>query len=219
MKKATRAKRILDFLANNPGTHETPEIAKAIGTSTQSASTVLSKLARDGKIRRIKRGVYSEKTEDSSTDPQKWFRAAIKKLHSLERSTEDNEKIINAMLNTYEVLFALFRVWLIEDMVAENIDFEQRLLFIENFKWLTMIGDRLLKRWSLVHVGYDTNTRQAQEDAKAKTEAREKAALENAPLEEQVSILGSFDLATKTLIDSFPTVKDLSEEQQKEITA
>ena len=173
-------------------------------------------LQKQGLIEKVQNGIYRK---PASTDPQKWFRAAIKKLHSLERSTEDNEKIINAMLNTYEVLFALFRVWLIEDMVAENIDFEQRLLFIENFKWLTMIGDRLLKRWSLVHVGYDTNTRQAQEDAKAKTEAREKAALENAPLEEQVSILGSFDLATKTLIDSFPTVKDLSEEQQKEITA
>ena len=207
---------ILDKLAEN-GRMRTKDIVATMPDEERKIKTRLSNMKEDGRIESPKRGTYL--IPATATDPQKWFHAAIKKLHSLERSTEDNENIINAMLNTYEVVFALFQVWLIEDMVSEKIDFQKQLLFIENLKWLTMIGDRLLKRWSLVHVGYDTNTRQAQEDAKAKTEARQKAALKNAPPEEQVSILGSFDLVTKQLIDNFPTFEDISEEQQKEITA
>ena len=114
-------------------------------------------------------------------------------------------------------MLALFQVWVLKN-IDQGVDFEKQLLFIENFKWLTMIIDKLMKRWYLVHVGYDTNSRQAQEDAKAKTEERQKAALKEAPLEEQVSVIGSFDLETKQLIDNFPTLEDLTEKDTEEIT-
>ena len=94
---------------------------------------------------------------------------------------ENNEETINKLLNTYDEVLVIFQRWVLQN-ITQAIDFEQQLLFIENFKWLTMIADKLMKRWALVHVGYDTNTRQAQEDAKAKTEARQKAALEEAPM-------------------------------------
>ena len=68
-----------------------------------------------------------------------------------------------------------------------------------------------------MHVGYDTNTRQAQEDAKAKTEERQKEALKDAPLEEQVNVIGSFDLETKQLIDALPTLESLSKKEEEEM--
>lgn len=90
-------------------------------------------------------------------------------------------------MNIYDDVLEKYKDW-VTNKVGSNIDFEQQLLFIENFKWLTMIGDKLMKRWSLEHVGYDTNTRQAQEDAKAKTAEREKAAHEDAPLKDRINL-------------------------------
>lgn len=218
MNKATRKERILDFFKNNPGTHETAEIAKAVGISVSSASTTLGELTKKGRITKIDRGIYSGNDEGVSIDTQAQFHEKRKKFSSDERSAEDNEKTINTLMNTYDEVLALFQVWVLQNIASEKIDFQQQLLFIENFKWLTMIADKLMKRWALVHVGYDTNSRQAQEDAKAKTEAKQKEALKDAPVEEQVSIIGSFDLETKQLIDNFPTLEDLSEEEEKEIT-
>jgi len=218
MKNITIAERILSFLANNPGRHQTSEIAEAIGASVSGTSSALGKLEKNGEIRKIQKGIYSGNDEGVSIDTQAQFNEKRKKFSSDERSAEDNEKTINTLMNTYDEVLVLFQSWVLQNMVSKKIDFQQQLLFIENFKWLTMIADKLMKRWALVHVGYDTNSRQAQEDAKAKTEAKQKEALKDAPVEEQVSVIGSFDLETKQLIDNFPTLEDLSEEEEKEIT-
>lgn len=55
-----------------------------------------------------------------------------------------------------------------------------------------------------MHVGYDTNTRQAQEDAKAKTEEREKAALENAPLEDKIVVVGHYQEGMQEILRNLP---------------
>ena len=88
--------------------------------------------------------------------------------------------------------------------MTQREDFEKHLLFIENFKWLTMIADKLMKRWNLEHHGYDTNTRQAQEDAKAKTEEREKAALENAPFEDTIIVVGHYNEGMQEILANLP---------------
>ena len=217
MKNPTKKERVLDFLANNPGRHGTSEIAKAIGTSIAATSTTLGQLTKEGRITKIRKGIYTENAEGSARDIQKHFHEARKKFSCDERSAENNEQTINTLLNTYDEVLAIFQSWVLKNIASQDIDFEKQLLFIENFKWLTLIVDRLMKRWSLVHVGYDTNTRQAQEDAKAKTEEREKEALKDAPIEDQVSVIGSFDLETKQLIDKFPTHEDIKNEEAKEI--
>ena len=139
-----------------------------------------------GEIERVKNGIYRI---SASTGARTQFTAARKKFSSDARSAEDNEETINKLLNTYDEVLVIFQKWVLQN-ITQGIDFEKQLLFIENFKWLTMIADKLMKRWALVHVGYDTNTRQAQEDAKAKTQEREKAALENAPLRDRVMVVG-----------------------------
>ena len=189
MKKNTRKSKILNFLANNPGEHKTSEIARAVGLSVNNTSPVLGQLTRDGKIRKIKGGTYSGiDTQTQSPDGK------LKQLSKQLRTAEDNEIIISELLNEYD---DLFKEWVAD----KGIDFEKRL---ERFKLLTMIGDRLLKRWALVHVGYDTNTRQAQEDAKAKTEEREKAALENAPLEDKIVVVGHYQEGMQEILRNLP---------------
>lgn len=218
MKNATRKERILGFLANNPGTHETPEIAKVIGTSVSSASTTLGELTTEGKITKIQRGIYSGNNEGVSIDTQTQFHERRKKFSSDARSAEDNEKTINTLMNTYDEVLALFQSWIMLNIASKDVDFHEQLLFIENFKWLTMIADKLMKRWSLVHVGYDTNTRQAQEDAKAKTAEREKAALEDAPLKDRIVVVGKYDPKAEALIDAIPSsLEEMTDEETEKI--
>lgn len=213
VKKTSRKERIVDFLTNNPGTHKTSEIAEALDLSVSNVSNVLGVLTREGRITKITGGTYSGNDNGNPSVSQQTVRKNIREL----REAEANGETINILLNTYDIVLASYQSWIIKN-IDKDIDFEKQLLFIENFKWLTAIADKLMKRWSLVHVGYDTNSRQAQEDAKAKTEAKQKAALKDAPVEEQVTVLGSFDLETKQLIDNFPTLEELSEEDEKEIT-
>lgn len=220
MRNPTTAERILDFLANNPGRHPTSKIAEAIDACKNGTSSALSKLARNDEIIRIQQGIYRGKDENAAIT-QTRFTAAREHLYSEERSAKDNEQTINKLLNAYDEVFALFQVWLLNNMVSQEIDFEKQLLFLENFKWLTMIADKLMKRWSLVHVGYDTNTRQAQEDAKAKTEAREKEALKDAPLEDKIVVVGKYDPEAMKLIDCIPSsvenLENMTDEEAENI--
>ena len=203
MKQPNIAIRILDFLTNNPGRRQTGEIAKAIGASVGGTSRQLSELTETGEIKKIKKGVYSNKDDTSSEL----------------RDLAGNEKTINILLNIYDEVLASYKTWITEN-INNNIDFEQRLLFIEHLKALALVVDRLMKRWALVHVGYDTNTQQAQEDAKAKTEERQKEALKDAPLEERITVLGKYDVEAEELIDMIPSSlrERIDEEREKKTT-
>ena len=201
---------ILDTLEDGSEMHLNDIFANLPDVKKPTRDYHVQQLKKRGDIERVKNGVYRRPTADIQTQ----FKAARKRFQSDFRSGEDNKETINKLLNTYDEVLVIFQRWVLQN-ITQSIDFEKQLLFIENFKWLTMIADKLMKRWSLEHVGYDTNTRQAQEDAKAKAEERAKAALQNAPVEEQVDILGSFDLKTKQLIDAFPTRENLTEQEQR----
>ena len=197
MKNPSKAERILDFLENNPGRHRTGEIAAAIGTTVNATSPVLTGLANNREIRKIKQGIYT------AIDTGNPFQQILNKNISELREAEANADTINVLMNTYDVMLAAYQSWVIKN-INENMDFEKQLLCLENLKWLTMIADRLMKRWALVHVGYDTNTRQAQEDAKLKTAEKEQAALAAAPLEDQLQVVGHFHTDMKVLWDELP---------------
>ena len=214
MKKPTIRMRILDFFDNNSGEYKTSEIAAAISASLSNTSKGLKALAGTGNIQQIKNGTYA--ANDANTHTPASPNQHLNRIANALRSIDANKKTIDRLLNIYDSVLDNYEAWVGEN-VGTGTDFEQQLLFIENFKWLTAIGDKLMKRWALEHVGYDTNTRQAQEDAKAKTAEREKAALEDAPLEEQVNVIGSFDLDTKQLIDALPTLESLTEEEEEEL--
>ena len=175
----------------------------------------IKQLTNRGEIERVKNGVYKK---PASIDPQTQFNKTRKKFSSDERSAEDNEQTINKLLNTYDEVLAIFQIWVLKNMASQEIDFEKQLLFIENFKWLTMIVDKLMKRWALVHIGYDTNSRQAQEDAKAKTAEREKAELEKAPVSDRVMIIGKYDPEAEELIDCIPSsLENMTPEEEEKV--
>ena len=197
MKNGSILERALVYLNSNPGEHRTAEIAKAISASKGRTSSALTKLASVDRITNIHRGIYCG--NDAGIFEQT-LRNNIDQL----RKAEANAETIDILLNTYDIVLAAYQSWVIKN-VDKEIDFEKQLLFIENFKWLTMIVDKLMKRWALVHVGYDTNTRQAQEDAKVKTQEREKAALENAPLRDRIMIVGKYDPEAEELLDCIPS--------------
>ena len=183
-------------------------ILKLLGDGEMHSSDIYASIP--GKERQLKRQLATLKKNNevvardrsyyslapaTSTSAQTQSTAETRKKFSRKvRSAEDNEATISELLNEYD---DLFKKW-----IADNgIEFEKRL---ENFKWLTMIGDKLMKRWSLVHVGYDTNTRQAQEDAKAKTEAREQEALKNAPLEDTIVVVGHYKEGFQEILEHLP---------------
>lgn len=213
-KKPTIAERIVDFLARHPGRHRTSKIAEAIGATASATSKQLSKLAKNGGITKIQNGTYSG---NDNGDPSVSQQTVSKNISAL-RAAEANGETINILLSTYDIVLASYQSWIIKH-INKDIDFEKQLLFIENFKWLTAIADKLMKRWSLEHVGYDTNTRQAQEDAKAKTAEREKAALENAPLQDRIMIVGKYDPEAEELIDCIPSsLKSMTDEEKEGVT-
>ena len=192
---------ILDSLENGGEMHFEEIFASKPDVNKSTRDYHIKQLINRGEIERVKNGIYRI---PAVIDLQKKFREVRQKFSSAERSAENNETTINALMNTYDEVLAIFQVWVLEHIASQQIDFEKRLLFLENFKWITAIGDRLMKRWSVEHVGYDTNTRQAQEDAKAKTAEREKAALKDAPLEDKVHIVGHFHTDLKQLWDDMP---------------
>lgn len=204
-------KHILELLNKNGEMHSKDIFASKPDVSVNTFRKRLSKLKADGKIEMPTRSYYARASAPPSPAA---LRQQRQKLSDLLRAPDANKKTIDRLLNIYDKLIDCYEAW-IEHNIGADIDFEQQLLFIENFKWLTAIGDKLMKRWSLEHVGYDTNTRLAQEDAKAQTQEREKEALKDAPIEEQVNVVGSFDLDTKQLIDGFPKLEDMTEEEKE----
>ena len=109
-----------------------------------------------------------------------------------------NEKIIDSLMKLYE---KVLKQHLQQEDISQN-----------DLKGLILMADRLMKRWYLVHRGYDSNTRQAVEDAKQKTESREKQALEGLPPAEQLEVVGDYDVEMRGLLESLP------EAEKKKIT-
>ena len=211
MKNASIADRILNFLANHPGRHKTAKIAEAIGASLPRTSTVLGELVQNSEIKKIKQGTYSENDDSASTPTKTRPDETLNHISEVLRSEDANKKTIDRLLNIYDSVLDNYETW-VRDNVGSGTNFADQLLFIENFKWLTAIGDKLMKRWSLEHVGYDTNTRQAQEDAKAKTEAREQEVLKNAPLEDKIVVVGHYKEGFQEILEHLPKkeVEDIS---------
>ena len=193
---------ILELLEKNGAMRSNAIFASNPEIKASTYKYWLAKLKKLGEIDMPERSLYVRVF--AAIDLETQVTAAREHLYSEARAAEDNEQTINKLLNAYDEVFALFQVWLLNNLVSQEVDFEKQLLFIENFKWLTLIADKLMKRWSLVHVGYDTNTRQAQEDAKAKTEAREKAALENAPLEDKILVVGHYKEGMQEILANLP---------------
>ena len=194
---------ILELLEKNGEMHSSDIFASLPDYKQSTIKYWLGKLKKDDKVATRDRSYYSIPTTASTVSTQTSLNDDLNEISDALRSPDANKNTIDKLMNLYDRHVERYTKWFAKN-INSNIDFEKQLLFMENFKWLTMIGDKLMKRWSLEHVGYDSNSRQAQEDAKAKTQAREKAALKDAPLEDTVQVVGHYHTDLKELWDAMP---------------
>ena len=155
---------IFDVLES--GEQTTAVIADAIGRSARSVRRDLTAtLISDGKVSLVKKGVY--------------------RLHRSVLWTEaDNRVLINALLGVYTALIDACQGDVKEIFSSQDLSNTEKLGSVKTFNACVSMLDRLMKRWSLVHLGWSTNPRLAKADAAAKTSHdTEKVDLEGAPLE------------------------------------
>ncbi len=85
------------------------------------------------------------------------------------RTEADNKRTINRLLNLYDIMVAEFAMILQDPYYDDIFTLADKL---NMFKTLTSTIDLLMKRWNIVHQGYDTNPKiaYAKEMAKSKEE-------------------------------------------------
>lgn len=118
---------------------------------------LLGDLVRQDVILRIKGGVYGKKGGHGE-------RGAVKNL----RKTSDNIETINELLNFYDkVLEDIARTIRTEDWTGVGT----RMDVIKSLVWLGRTVDGLMRRWYVVHRGYDANAYIAEGDVVGKVSA------------------------------------------------
>jgi len=214
---AAHRDQIKALLANGE-MHTDEVIAKMPDVKVSTIKKELGKLKKDGEIVTPpgRRSWYRLPTDTSAAAETHASDADTDT--SLKRTEADNEVTINKALLLFDKVL---------DDAAETIEGElytkatmsDKIDLIKSLRWLGATLDQLMKRWNLEHHGYDTNTRQAQEDAKAKTEERQKEALKDAPLEDTIQIVGMYDPEAKALIDCIPSsLKSMTDEEKEDVT-
>lgn len=204
---------IIDLLKKNGEMHSRDILASKPEISPNTFRKRIAKLKQEGVIKMPKKSIYAL----SGSSQQTLLDKELNEISNALRSADDNKNTIDKLMNLYDKHIERYAQWF-EKSVDDDTDFQEQLQFLENFKGLTAIGDKLMKRWSLEHVGYDTNTRQAQEDAKAKTAEREKAELENAPVSDRVMVIGKYDPEAEELIDCIPSsLENMTPEEEEEV--
>ena len=139
---------IFDVLES--GEQTTAVIADAIGRSERSVRRDLTALISDGKVSLVKKGVY--------------------RLHRSVLWTEaDNRVLINALLGVYTALIDACQGDVKAIFSSQDLSNTEKLQSVKTFNACVSMLDRLMKRWSLVHLGWSTNPRLAKADAAAKT--------------------------------------------------
>lgn len=202
MDKTATRERILAFLQNTPGEHTTGDIAKALGKKSSNTSAHLMRLAEGGLIRKIGRGRYtSEMGENAAAGGEK------NNFLKVIRTEEDNRATINQMLTIFDQTLFAYSQWL-DQSLRTKTDFDKQLQFIANFKAISMMADKLMKRWNISHNGYDTSTKQSALDAVAKEEERQKAAHADADIADQVLVVGHYHPDMQDIIAEMPSRKE-----------
>ena len=172
------------------------EIYEAVEGSVSSIKKRLRVLEKHGEITNPDRGKYAlpEPPVEVPDAP-----VAVKNP----REESENIETINKMLTIYDIVFDNISLT-IEDELIAKATIEEKIDLIKSLRWLGATVDQLMKRWYLVHRGYDSNTRQAQEDAKKKTTEREQSALETSPPEDQVVVVADYHERVRGIWDTLP---------------
>ena len=174
---------IFDVLES--GEQTTAAIADAIGRSERSVRRDMKALISDGKVSVVKKGVY--------------------RLHRSVKWTEaDNRVLINALLGVYTALIDACQGDVKAIFSSQDLSNTEKLGSVKTFNACVSMLDRLMKRWSLVHLGWSTNPRLAKADAAAKTSDTEKVDLEGAPLEALFKVVTHYHPSMREICFSMP---------------
>ena len=119
------------------------------------------------------------------------------------REESKNIETINKLLKSYDIVLDNIAETL-ESELSAKATIEEKINLIKSLRWLGATVDQLMKRWYLVHRGYDSNTKQAHEDAKQKTADRETQELENAPPEAQLKVVREYDESMREILENMP---------------
>ena len=176
---------IFDVLES--GEQTTAVIADAIGRSERSVRRDLTALISDGKVSLVKKGVY--------------------RLHRSVKWTEaDNRVLINALLGVYTALIDACQGDVKEIFGnSQDLSNTEKLQSVKTFNACVSMIDRLMKRWSLVHLGWSTNPRLAKADAAAKTSDTEKVDFAGAPLEAFFQVVSHYHPSMREILEKMPS--------------
>ena len=167
------------------GEQTTAVIAEAIGRSERSVRRDLTALISDGKVSVVKKGVY--------------------RLHRSVKWTEaDNRVLINTLLGVYTALIDACQGDVKEIFSSQDLSNTEKLQSVKTFNACVSMIDRLMKRWSLVHLGWSTNPRLAKADAAAKTSDTEKVDFAGAPLEALFKVVTHYHPSMREICFSMP---------------
>ena len=185
--KKTRTEVVAEiFEVLKAGEQTTAAIAAAIGRSERSVRRDLTEtLISDGKVSVVKKGVY--------------------RLHRSVLWTEaDNRVLINTLLGVYTALIDACQGDVKEIFSSQDLSNTEKLQSVKTFNACVSMIDRLMKRWSLVHLGWSTNPRLAKADAEAKTSDTEKVDLEGAPLEAFFKVVTHYHPSMREICFNMP---------------
>ena len=178
------------------GEKTTAEIKKAVSGGDRTIDTCLSELKESGEIVSGKKGVYAlpESAVEVPDAPAE-----------VENSREESENIetINKMLKIYDIVLDDIALSIVAELAAKAT-IEEKINLIKSLRWLGATVDQLMKRWYLVHRGYDSNTKQAHEDAKQKTVDREKRKIESAPPQSQLKVVREYGEGMRDILAKMP---------------
>ena len=175
---------IFDVLES--GEQTTAAIADAIGRSERSVRRDMKALISDGKVSLVKKGVY--------------------RLHRSVKWTEaDNRVLINTLLGVYTALIDACQGDVKAIFSAQDLSNTEKLGSVKTFNACVSMLDRLMKRWSLVHLGWSTNPRLAKADAEAKTHHTEKVDFAGAPLEALFRVVSHYHPSMREICFSMPS--------------
>ena len=182
-KKETVPAEISNVL--NAGEQTTGAIAVAIGRSDRSVRRYLTAMMSDGRASLVRKGVY--------------------RLHRSVKWTEaDNRVLIDELLGVYTALIDACKGDVKEIFGSQEISDTEKIRRVKVFNSCVATIDRLMKRWSLVHLGWHTNPRLAKADAEAKTYHTEKVDLEGAPLEAFFQVVQHYNPSMKEILWNMP---------------
>ena len=181
------------------GEKDISEIQEAVGASKNSVSVCLTGLVKSGKVVRVRSGVYRLASVADATVVPADATVAVENS----RSETENIETINKMLKSYDIVLDNIAETL-ESELAAKATIEEKINLIKSLRWLGATVDQLMKRWYLVHRGYDSNTKQAHEDAKQKTADRETQELENAPPQSQLKVVREYGEGMRDILAKMP---------------